>query len=56
MSFFQELINHPLEASVAFSCGLVFVLAIRLGPTSFPPSFRRVRVRYNGKSKRREEN
>ena len=32
--FLQNLINHPLEASVAFSCGLMFVLAFRLGPPS----------------------
>lgn len=32
--FFQNLINHPLEASVAFSCGLMFVLAFRFGPTN----------------------
>jgi hypothetical protein len=31
MMFFQELINNPLEASVVFSFGFMFVLAFRLG-------------------------
>ena len=59
MMFFQELINHPLMASVAFSSGLLFVLAFRSGPTSFLPSlppkarFARVQVRSNHKSKSR---
>jgi len=53
--FFQELINRPLEAAVAFSCGLMFALAVRLGPTNFPPSFRRVPARCYGKSAHLEE-
>jgi hypothetical protein len=30
MTFVQELFNYPLEASVVFSFGLMFVLAFRL--------------------------
>jgi hypothetical protein len=30
MTFVQELLNYPLEASVVLSCGLMFVLAFRL--------------------------
>jgi hypothetical protein len=29
MAFFQDVINHPLEASVAFSFALTLVLALR---------------------------
>jgi len=61
MTFFQDLINHPLMASVVFSSGLMFVLAFRLGSTSLPPSFlsmarlQQVRVRSRDKSKGRVE-
>jgi hypothetical protein len=34
MMFFQNVINHLLEASIVFSFGLMFVLAFRLGPTA----------------------
>jgi hypothetical protein len=31
MTFFQNVINHPLEASVVLSFGLLVVLAFRWG-------------------------
>jgi hypothetical protein len=34
MMFFQNVINHPLEAGVVLSFGLVVVLAFRWGPSA----------------------